>query len=80
MRKTECPKCKQLMDKATAEAYGKVTEDDYIQMINRGNISLTLSYDYKIYTDSKGQFVVSYDSHCWTCGYKFSYDYMESTL
>lgn len=73
-----CPKCKEIAEKNIASAYGKVSEDEYLAILDKNKkVETSLREDYEIGVDSDGEFSISYSCHCSKCGFKFEYKYSQ---
>lgn len=71
-----CPQCKVKANQAVVSSYGKVSEEEYIALINkrvRANEKQTLREDYEIGTDKDGIFEINYGCSCSTCGFNYEY-------
>lgn len=76
-----CPKCKETAENKIASAYGKVSEDEYLAILNTcKKIEATLREDYELGVDTDGEFSVSYSCHCSKCGFKFEYKYSQDVI
>lgn len=82
-----CPKCteKALKNKVVAsakakQAYGKVSADEYLELIKTANIEYepeyTLREDYELGIFD-GEFYVNYHGNCQICGFNFKHSYKE---
>jgi hypothetical protein len=76
----ECPNCRKPNSKKLADAYGKVSQDEYLSMFDKLGISderTTLREDYEISTDEGGEFYIAYSCYCEVCKFAFTYKYRE---
>ena len=75
-----CPKCKDEMGKKLEDSYGKISQDEYQQLLNKTakySNDRTLREDYSIFTDENGLFQIIYLCRCDRCGFKYTYKYTE---
>lgn len=78
-----CPKCKRKASQEVESSYGKVSEEQYLELINkrvRTNQEETLREDYEIRTDKDGVFSVSYGCGCSKCGFSYEYNFSLDVL
>jgi len=87
---TTCPKCfKHEKDKekkdieATNEAYGKISREKFLQLVESLNKRYTITRDdslrenYEFYLSETGYFTVSYYSSCSKCDFEYSFHHTE---
>ncbi len=83
-----CPRCKvriaqekEAKHVAAAKAYGKVSPDEWRQMLKDAEVEpreeATLREDYEIRTSASGAFYVSYSCRCETCGFRHKFKHEE---
>jgi hypothetical protein len=80
---TTCPNCKKLASKKIASSYGKVTEDEYLAILEdnkKVKDETTLREDYEILTDEDGFFYISYVCSCSVCKFHYEYKYKKEVL
>lgn len=76
-----CPKCKQEVEDKAKNAYGKVSESEYLAILKAHNdtqsgLRQDLREDWEIGIYD-GVFEVSYFASCEKCGFEFSYSHKE---
>ena len=82
-RWSECPKCRVDLDvdskrraKKAADAYGKVSHDEYERLIadrdKPRKLATTLREDYEIGAN-EGELRISYHASCEKCGFAYSF-------
>ncbi len=77
---TTCPNCRQLAETKVASSYGKVSEDEYLAILEAKKSiknEPTLREDYEMWTDEDGKFTVSYSCSCSVCKFHFDYKYSQ---
>ena len=76
-----CPNCHKLAKQARINAYGKVSEDEYLALVEADeNKECTLREDYGVYTDEDGIFTIGYRCGCEVCGFHFTYKYSQQVV
>ncbi|GAG05434.1 unnamed protein product, partial [marine sediment metagenome] len=67
-----------------AESYGKVSEIEYIQNLEKAhkdiNLDETLREDYEFYMEDDGTFTANYGAHCDRCGFKHEFKHTEKVV
>lgn len=76
-----CPQCKREAEDKVKDAYGKVSESEYLSLLKERNDTQSgnrtdLSEDWEIGIYD-GVFEVSYSAVCEKCGFKFSFEHQE---
>jgi hypothetical protein len=71
---TICPKCKASREKTLSEAYGKVTPQEYEDLLEASPECDDLREDWEVGI-WKGKFIVDYRARCSACSFTFSYKY-----
>lgn len=75
---TQCPKCRQIKEAARKVLYGKVSEEEYLAVIQKPEDSEpTFREDYELGIDEDGLFEMRYSGGCRVCGLQYSYRYAE---
>ena len=76
-----CPKCYQSKFKKMKDSYGKVSQEEYLKMINRNPLlDATLREDYEIWTDKDGTFNIIYNCHCEECNFTYKYKFEKNLM
>ena len=86
---TTCPRCmkmaieeKDKQNKQAAESYGKVSEVEYIEILDKSNkdiqLEQTLREDYEFYMGDDGEFSASYGAYCDRCGFKYQFEHKQT--
>ena len=77
-----CPKCKAkvtAVESKAAKAYGKVSEQEYKQILSEETLRViddvpeTFREDYEVYMTEEGIFNVSYCGSCQVCGFEHKF-------
>lgn len=88
---TNCPKCMKIAveekdkeNKEAAESYGKVSEIEYIQILEKAqadiNMEQTLREDYEFYMEDDGTLTANYRARCDRCGFKHESNHTKKVL
>ena len=80
-RWAKCPKCSKELNANLASAYGKVSEDEYLDALRHPEEQdETLREDYEAWMDEHGRFTVNYSCLCTICKFEFEYHYKQTIL
>ncbi len=76
-----CPNCNKLARQTRIAAYGKVSEDEYLALVEASESEEhTLREDYEVWTDEDGVFTVDYRCGCAICKFHFEYKYTQELI
>lgn len=73
---TICPKCRVEVSRKVDSAYGKVSEEEYLRLVEANknkDRNPTLSEYYWLGVDKEGTFKVNYSCYCTVCDFKYEY-------
>lgn len=79
-----CPQCKK-MEEAKKSQYGKVSEAEYLALLQKQNINdkptlPTLREHYEQGMIANGEYYVEYRCHCDKCGFGYTYSFSKQVV